>query len=52
MGVGVVTSGLGLLLTVWNYSRVAAIATVLEIGVLYLAISGLSLLREEPDWRR
>jgi drug/metabolite transporter (DMT)-like permease len=52
MGVGVATSGFGLLLTVWNYSRVAAIVTVLEIGVLYLAISGLSLLREEPDWRR
>ncbi len=52
MGVGILTSGIGLLLAVWNYSRVAAIVALLEVGVLYLAISGLSLLREEPDWRR
>jgi hypothetical protein len=52
MGVGIVTSAFGLLLAVWNYSRVAAILALVEVGVLYLAISGLALLREEPDWRR
>lgn len=52
MGVGVITSGLGFLLAIWSYSRVAAFVALLEICVLYLAISGLSLLREEPDSRR
>jgi hypothetical protein len=52
MGVGIATSGFGLLLAISNFSRVAAFLAVLEVCVLYLAISGLSLLREEPDWRR
>ena len=52
MGVGIVTSGFGFLLAVWSFSRVAALVALLEVGVLYLAISGLSLLREEPDWRQ
>ena len=49
MGVGVITSGLGFLLAIWNFSRVAAFVALLEICVLYVAISGLSLLREESD---
>jgi hypothetical protein len=52
MGVGVLTSTLGFLLAIWSFSRVAAFVALLEICVLYVAISGLSLLREEPDWRR
>ena len=52
MGVGVLTSTLGFLVAIWSFSRVAAFVALLEICVLYVAISGLSLLREEPDWRR
>ena len=52
MGVGLVASGVGFLLAIWSFSRVAAFVAVIEVCVLYLAISGLSLLREEPDWRR
>jgi drug/metabolite transporter (DMT)-like permease len=52
MGVGILTSALGFLLAIWSFSRVAAFVAVVEICVLYVAISGLSLLREEPDWRR
>jgi drug/metabolite transporter (DMT)-like permease len=52
MGIGLVTSGFGFLLAIWSFSRVAAFVALIEVCVLYLAISGLSLLREEPDWRR
>ncbi len=52
MGVGLVASGLGFLIAIWNFSRVAALVVLLEMGVLYLAISGLSLLREENGWRQ
>ena len=52
MGVGLIASGFGFLLAIWSFSRVAALVALVEVCVLYLAISGLSLLREEPDWRR
>ncbi|HZP37748.1 MAG TPA: hypothetical protein VFE48_14785 [Methylomirabilota bacterium] len=52
MAVGLAASGLGFLLAIWSFSRVAALVVLLEVGVLYLAISGLSLLREEDGWRQ
>ena len=52
MGVGLLASGFGCLLAIWSFSRVAALVALVEVCVLYLAISGLSLLREEPDWRQ
>jgi len=42
----------GFLTVIWSFSRLAAFAIVLEASVWYLAISGLSYLREEPDSRR
>lgn len=42
----------GFLTVIWSFSRLAVFAIVLEASVLYLAISGLSYLREEPDSRR
>ena len=45
MGVGLVASGLGFLIAIWNFSRVAALVVLLEMGVLYLAISGLFMIK-------
>jgi preprotein translocase subunit SecD len=42
----------GFLTVIWSFSRLAVFAIVLEASVWYLAISGLSYLREEPDSRR
>jgi len=42
----------GFLTVIWSFSRLAAFAIVLEASVWYLAISGLSYLREEPDSRQ
>ena len=42
----------GFLTVIWSFSRLAVFAIVLEASVFYLAISGLSYLREEPDSRR
>ena len=42
----------GFLSVIWSFSRLAVFAIVLEASVWYLAISGLSYLREEPDSRR
>jgi len=42
----------GFLTVIWSFSRLAVFAIVLETSVWYLAISGLSYLREEPDSRR
>jgi len=42
----------GFLTVIWSFSRLAVFAIVLEASVWYLAISGLSYLREEPDSRQ
>jgi hypothetical protein len=42
----------GFLTVIWAFSALAVFAIVLEASVWYLAISGLSYLREEPDSRR
>jgi hypothetical protein len=42
----------GFLTVIWAFSVLAVFAIVLEASVWYLAISGLSYLREEPDSRR
>jgi hypothetical protein len=42
----------GFLTVIWSFSRLAVFAIVLEASLWYLAISGLSYLREEPDSRR
>lgn len=52
IGVGVACSGAGFTTVIWSYSRLAALLVVLEVAVLYLAVSGLSFLREDPDPRR
>lgn len=52
VAVGVACSGAGFTTVIWSYSRLAAFLVVLEVAVLYLAISGLSFLREDPDPRR
>jgi hypothetical protein len=52
IAVGVACSGAGFTTVIWSYSRLAALLVVLEVGVLYLAVSGLSFLREDPDPRR
>jgi hypothetical protein len=41
----------GFLTVIWSFSRLAVFAIVLEASLWYLAISGLSYLREEPDSR-
>jgi hypothetical protein len=52
IALGVVCSAAGFVTTIWSFSRLAAFVVVLEMAVLYLAISGLSFLRENPDpWR-
>lgn len=52
IAVGVACSGAGFTTVIWSYSRLAALLVVLEVAVLYLAVSGLSFLREDPDPRR
>ena len=53
IAVGVACSGAGFMTVIWSFSRLAAFVVVLEVAVLYLAISGLSFLREEDrDPRR
>ena len=42
----------GFLTVIWAFSRLAVFTIVVEASVWYLAISGLSYLREEPDSRR
>jgi hypothetical protein len=51
VALGLAGSGAGLLTTIWSFSRLAAFVVVLEVAVLYLAISGLSFLRDDPDPR-
>ena len=48
---GLACSAAGFLTTIWSFSRLAAFVVVLEVAVLYLAISGLSFLRDDPDPR-
>lgn len=52
IALGVACSGVGFITVIWSFSHLAAFVLVLEIAVLYLAISGLAFLREEPDPRR
>jgi hypothetical protein len=52
IGLGVVCSAAGFMTTIWSFSRLAVLVVVLEMAGLYLAISGLSFLREEPDPRQ
>ena len=52
IALGVACSGAGFMTVIWSFSRLAAFVLVLELAVLYLAISGLTFLREEPDPRR
>jgi hypothetical protein len=42
----------GVLSAIWSFSRLAVFVILLEASVLYLAISGLSFLRDEPDSQR
>ena len=51
IALGLACSAAGFMTTIWSFSRLAALAIVLEVAVLYLAISGLSFLREDPDPR-
>ena len=52
IALGVACSGAGFMTVIWSFSRLAAFVLVLELAVLYLAISGLTFLREERDPRR
>lgn len=52
IALGVACSAVGFITVIWSFSHLAAFVLVLEIAVLYLAISGLAFLREEPDPRR
>ncbi len=47
--VGVALSGVGFLLMLWNFSRVAAFLVVLQMGVWYLLISGVFYLSERGE---
>ena len=51
IALGLACSAAGFLTTIWSFSRLAAFVVVLEVAVLYLAISGLSFLRDDPDPR-
>ena len=51
IALGIACSAAGFLTTIWSFSRLAAFAVVLEVAVLYLTISGLSFLRDDPDPR-
>ncbi|HET8533637.1 MAG TPA: hypothetical protein VFO08_20975 [Methylomirabilota bacterium] len=52
IALGLACSGAGFLTTIWSFSWLAALVIVLEMAVLYLAISGLSFLRDDPDMRQ
>jgi len=52
IALGVACSGVGFITVIWSFSHLAAFVLVLEMAVLYLAISGLAFLRDEPDPRR
>jgi len=52
IALGVACSGAGFMTVIWSFSRLAAFVVVLEVAVLYLAISGLSFLRDDRDPRR
>ena len=51
IALGLACSAAGFMTTIWTFSRLAAFAIVLEMAALYLAISGLSFLRDDPDLR-
>jgi len=51
IALGLAGSAAGFLTTIWSFSRLAAFVVVLEVAGLYLAISGLSFLRDDPDPR-
>ena len=51
IALGLACSAAGFLTTIWSFSRLAAFVVVLEVAGLYLAISGLSFLRDDPDPR-
>jgi hypothetical protein len=52
IAVGVTFSFAGFVTAIWSFSGLAAFLVLLEIPVWYLAISGLSFLRETPDSQR
>ena len=52
IAMGLTCSAAGFLTTIWSFSRLAAFVIFLEMSLLYLAISGLSFLRDEPELRR
>lgn len=51
IAMGLTCSAAGFMTIVWSFSRLAAVMILLEMAVLYLAISGLAFLRDEPDPR-
>ena len=51
IALGLACSAAGFLTTIWSFSRLAAFVVVVEVAALYLAISGLSFLRDDPDPR-
>lgn len=52
IALGLACSSAGFMTTIWSFSRLAAFLVVLEMAMLYLAISGLAFLRDEQDPRR